>query len=818
MSNPVYGKKAITSRKGSNLSATMWVLIFGLILFLVWAPFQAGVFNSLTLDFEKPLFQAVLIGSLLLIVWIAAYFKNIKLDDQRDWMAVIVLLLPITYTLSLISAASVFFATNALLIQLLYAFIFIIGLYLLQNKQANTIIETSIIAVAYLIVFFGLFNWLGQGRTVSAIVGWFSSIVFKGQYHQAVWIDANGPRLASVFQYPNTYAAFLMAFFFVSIFAITRSKKWWGQAIHAFTLVPMVISILLTLSRGGLMFLPIVFVILLLFLQPAKQILWILYTIISAVATLLISKPVTNLGQQFHLGQIGDPAKGWFYILGASFVVALIAVLMQRFVAPWLEKITSNWNTKKLSNLWLPLVSVLAVVVLVVILLGTNLKHILPGNIGARLENINLQQHSVLERLTFYKDAVKVIKDYPVVGAGGGAWASIYEKYQNNPYTSRQAHSFIMQYLVEVGLLGFIVLVGFLGFLFYKYIRGYIHSDEDKRNEYFVYFIVVLSILFHSLMDFNMSYVFIGMLVFIGLGGMAAAMDNRPVKKLTIKPSVMRGLYSSVMVVVSLIVVFTSIRYMQASQAALKGQSLMQTSSDYQEIKAPIDEALKKRSNHPDAVVGLNVLLKAAYEQTQDESFYNEDVTLLTNALKKDPFNKNMYNQLMSLYKLKGETDKAYLVLKDNADRYNYDQNWYEQLIAQSFELGYQSLGNQDVANKELYFNTGIQAYEHVVRGVEHLKTLPEGQLQGNPFAVTQSMVLNAGKMQYMMNKPAEAAEIFKQWLNQDLNDPTNREIARWYLAALQKNGGSDQAVYDQLIQIDPSEKDSINQLAELTF
>ncbi|MNW34182.1 O-Antigen ligase [compost metagenome] len=818
MSNPVYGKKAITSRKGNNLSATMWVLIVGLILFFVWAPFQAGVFNGLVLIFEKSLFQAVLIGSLLFIVWIVAYFKSIKLDDQRDWLAVIVLLLPITYILSLISAASMFFATNSLLIQFLYAFVFIIGLYLLQNKQANTIIETSIITVAYLIVFFGLFNWLGQGRTVSAIVGWFTGIVVNGQYHQAVWVDSNGPRLASVFQYPNTYAAFLMAFLFVAVFAITRSKKWWAQAIHAFTIVPIIISILLTLSRGGLMFLPIVFIILLLFLKPAKQILWIVYCLIGGIATLLISKPVTNLGQQFHLGQIGDPAKGWFYILGASLIVAVAAVLIQRFVAPWLENITTNWNTKKLASVWLPVISVVAVVVIVFLFLGTNLKHVLPGNIGARLENINLQQHSVLERLTFYKDAVKVIKDYPVVGAGGGAWASIYEKYQNNPYSSRQAHSFIMQYLVEVGILGFIVLIGFLAFIFYKYIRGYIHSDEEKRNNYFVYFIVVLSILVHSLMDFNMSYVFMGMLVFLGLGGMAAAMDNRPIKRLTIKPSVMRGLYSSVMVVASLILIFTSIRYIQASQAVLKGQDLMQKSSDFQEIKAPIDEALKKRSNHPDAVVSLNVLLKAAYEQTQEESFYNEDVTLLTNALKKDAFNKNMYNQLMSLYKLKGETDKAYLVLKDNADRYNYDQNWYEQLIVQSFELGYQALGNQDVAKKELYFNTGIQAYEHVVRGVEHLKTLPEGQLQGNPFAVTQLMVLNAGKMQYMMNKPAEAAEIFKQWINQDLNDSTNREIARWYLAALQKTGGSDQAVYDQLIQIDPSEKDSINQVAGLTF
>ncbi|MEF2968142.1 O-antigen ligase family protein [Paenibacillus sp. M1] len=818
MSNPVYGKKAAASRNGEKFPAALWVLMVGLILFLVWAPFQAGVFNGLVLNFEKPIFWSVLVGSLLMLAWVASYYKQIKLEEQRDWMAVWVLLIPVTYLLSLITAASTYYAMNAVLIQCLYAILFIIGLHLLRSKLANSIIETTMIAVAYIIVLFGLFNWLGQGKTVSAMVGWFTKTVINGQYNQAVWIDANGPRLASVFQYPNTYAAFLMAFFFVAVFAITRSKKWYSQVIHAFMLVPMVLSILLTLSRGGLVFLPIVFIILLLFLKPAKQILWILYCVIAGVATIAVAKPVTNLGQQFHKGEIGDPAKGWLYVLGASIIVAVLAWLIQRFVAPWLEKRTEGWSAKKLANLWLPLVSVVAVVILAALLLGTNLKHVLPGNIGDRLENINMQQHSVLERLTFYKDAVKVIKDYPVIGAGGGAWAQIYEKYQNNPYQSRQAHSFVMQYLVEVGLLGFIVLVAFLAYVFYKYIRGYIRSDETKRNSYFIYFIIVFSLLIHSLMDFNMSYVFIGMLVFLGLGGMAAAMDNAPVKRLKLKPSGIRPLYSAVMVIGSLVLIFTSIRYIQANNAIEKGNALISTSTDFQEIREPFTDALKKRSNQPDAILTYNSLLKAAYQQTEEEAFYNEDLKLLTDALKKDEFNKNMYLQLISLYQLKGETDKAYDVLKDNADRYTYDQDWYEKLIVQSFELGYEALGSQDVAKKEEYFTAGLQAYDHVVRGVEHLKTLPKGQLQGGAFAVTPTMALNAGKMQYMMNKPAEAVEILKQGIGKDLNDPTSRESARWYLAALQKSGGNDQAVYDSLMQIDPSEKESIEEIAALNF
>lgn len=818
MTKPVYVKKTKASSNEPRFSAAFWLLLIGLILFLGWAPFQAGLFNGLVQNFEGPIYWAALIGGLLAIVWVGTCFKQFKLEDQRDWMAVWVLLIPVTYCLSLISAASHYYAMNAVLIQCLYAFIFIIGLYVLQNKRANAIIETSVICVAYIIVLFGLFNWLGQGRTVSAIVGWFTKTVYQGQYTQAVWIDANGPRLASVFQYPNTYAAFLMAFLFVAVFAVTRSAKWYVQAIHGFMLVPIILSILLTLSRGGLVFLPLVFILLLLFLKPAKQILWMMYTLLSGLATIIIAKPVTNLGQQFHLEQIHNPAKGWGYVLGASLALALLACVIQRYVSPWLGRVTERWASKRLAGLWLPLVSVLAVIVLVWLLLGTNLKHVLPGNIGDRLENINMQQHSVLERFTFYKDAVKVIKDYPVFGAGGGAWAYVYEKYQNNPYTSRQAHSFAMQYLVEVGILGFIVLFAGLGFIFYKYIRGYMKATEEQRSSYFVYFIIVLSILIHSLMDFNMSYVFIGMLVFLGLGGMTAAMDHRPLKRLEIKVSTARAVYGSVITLASLLLIFTASRYIQANSAFQSGRELMSTSTSFQEIQAPMTDALKKRKNHPEAVLNYNVLLRSAYEQTQEGSFYTQDLSLLTNALKQEPFNKYLYSQLAALYKANGESEKAYDILKDNAIRYTYDQAWYEQLIVESYELGYQAHQHGAVEARDKYFFTGFQAYNHVVQGVEHLKTLPKGQLQGNPFAVTQNMVLYAGKMQFMLGKSAEAAEILKQGLPQDLNNPDNREIVRWYLAAVQVSGGSDQAVYDQLIQIDPAEKELLEQIVQSKF
>ncbi|WP_169823463.1 hypothetical protein [Paenibacillus yonginensis] len=373
-----------------------------------------------------------------------------------------------------------------------------------------------------------------------------------------------------------------------------------------------------------------------------------------------------------------------------------------------------------------------------------------------------------------------------------------------------------MQYLVEVGILGFVVFMAFILFIFYKYIRGFINSNEEQRNSYFVYFILVLSILLHSVMDFNLSFVFVGMLVFIGLGGMAAAMHNKPLRKFKVSPEAVRPIYSVVLGLASIVLIFVTIRYVAASNNITEGQNLLKTSKNYQEIKAPFAKALDLRANQPDAVLYTASLDQSVFKQTQQQTYYDEAYSLLMNALKKEPYNQDLLNQLMTGYTLNNQADEAYKVLADNAYKFAWDINWYEKLISQSFELGYQALGQGDTDKEKSYFQTGIEAYQHVVKGVAHLATLPPGQLQGRPFSITPTIALNAGKMQLLSGKAADAAATLKKSLTKDYSDAANRETATWYLAALKKSGGSDKAVQDKLFAADPSQEQQINNLVQI--
>lgn len=814
MSNPVYGKSAKRSIDVEKSTWIHWVLLICLILLLIWSPFQAALFNGLTLDFEEPLFWGSTAASVLLLIWIARYYKEVRLKDQRDWMAVWVLLLPLTYIVSSISAASHFWASNMVVVQSVYAIFFILGLYMLRDPRTNRIIQHAIMAIAYFIVAFGFLNWFGHGKFAGALVNWFSdTVTSEGIYANAVMEDSNGLRLTSVFQYANTYAAFLMAFLFAAVFYATVYRKWYVQAIHGFMLVPIIVSVLLTLSRGGLVMLPVVFVMLLLFLKPAQQILWILYCAIAGAASLAISKPVTELGLQLNKAFSGGATlKGWGILLGASIVVALLVVGIQRFLAPKLEQSLSGWSAKRGSSLWIPVGSVVVGSLLIFLVIGTGLKNILPQNISTRLENINFQQHSVLERLTFYKDSMKVVADYPLIGAGGGGWAALYQQYQNNPYTSNQAHTFFLQYLIEVGIIGFVIFMSFILYIFYKYIRGYVKSDEESRRSHFVYLILVLSILMHSILDFNMTYVFLGMLVFLGLGGMAAVMENRPLSKLKISPGAAKGLYSAAVGLGAVILLITSIRYGQAASAAQEAKKISRVSQSFEEIKKPLDKDLSIRPNRPESVVLMSSLYYSAYSQTQDENYYILMTQLLDKAQAKEPFNKSFLHRKVQGYDLKGEQDKSFEVLIQHGHKFKWDMEWLGEIINRAYNLGIQAKEAVDPTASEKYFKEGIAAFEKVQAGVEHLKTLPEGQLQGKTFETTPSMILYAGKMHLITNQLDKATATLKLGLQEDLSQPIHQEIAISYLAALQEQGQSDDALLAKLKKANPDAEKQIQE------
>lgn len=813
-----YGYSGSKAYKNSEGSRAPWLLLGVIILFLLWSSFKVALFNAQIAEYEHPIYVTVLISALIAIFAIAIAWKRLKWASHKDTLSILVFLLPASYALSLINAVSQYLAVNMLLIMFIYGIFFVASSIIAQDGVVNRTLNLSLMIVSYIIVFFGLFHWLGNGPTVTLLVKWLGvPLTESGAYLNAVMVDSNGARLASVFQYANTYAGFLMAFLLAALFFVGKSRTWWGKSGHALMLVPIILSMLLTLSRGGLLLLPVAFIVVLVFLKPYRQLMWILHLAVSGIITLLILNPVTEIGLTVQNAFSSTASfKGWAYVILGSALSAAVSYVLERWVSPRLERVTSGLSMKKWGTLLIPVGGALLAGTLLFILIGTNVKNMLPENISTRLETINLKQHSVLERITFYKDSIKVLADYPLLGAGGGAWYGLFEKYQDYSYTSRQAHSYFMQYLVETGIIGILILFAFLIYIYWNYIRTYIKSDENKRDSHFLYFIIATSILIHSLMDFNMSYIFIGILVFICLGGMAASIDAKPIKMF--KPTSLRIIFASILGVVGIGLFITSLLFVQASSAYSNAVQTIRETQDFNKTMVYLKKAMDSRSTHPEYAAFEAQMFFEVYNQQKNDQFFDEAVRVLNQAILANPYHKQpLLQQLIDGYKIKGMDEQIYTVYSENASKFPWDMNWYNEYMDYTVREGYKAVSTApDKKNK--YLDEVIAAFEHVKANVERLKALPKEITPNKEFYMKSQMAMNAGRAYFMKGEPGQAAEAMKPYLQEDLTDPNNIDLARWYVAATIQQGQIDQAWYDKLIALNPDEKNQIDQIAELKF
>ncbi|OCT11561.1 hypothetical protein A8709_05435 [Paenibacillus pectinilyticus] len=815
-------------------SVIFWVLVVLTGLFMFWAPFQRALFNGGTIDFERSIYSASVWSSIILLLIAILAFFVFKLQEKKDVLTILVFMMPLTYIISLSNAASHYLATNMVYIQMLYATFFILGVFLTRNKIGTVIIARLFMISGYFIVVFGLLYWLGNGSFAGHLVKWFAFMdgTNSNLYRDAVLTDVNGSRLTSVFQYANTYAALLITLILSSLFFIIKSRKWYVVLPHAFLLVPTIVSFWLTLSRGAIVVIPVIVLIMLFFFKISRQILALIQLVLAFITSLVILQKVSDIGIGLQKQTSASESwHGWSILLLASIVFTVLSITIQVFVQPWLERILNRFDSKKYATFILPIVTiVIGLIGAILIFSDTGVKNLLPDNVRTRIENINFQQNSVLERGTFYKDAIKLWKDYPILGAGGGAWASLYEKYQNNPYTSRQAHNFALQYLVEAGALGFLAFIGFVIAVSFFYIRSYIKSSQEKRDLHFLFFIIVISLLAHSMIDFDLSYVYMGAILFLALGGMLSNSSSSPLK-LKSHSILIHKSFPAAIGIASLVMFFISAQLLSANGDYKQTLEVIKTSKDYNQIVTPLDKAISLHPGHPDYLLTGQVsrigILLQVYNQTQKENpndstksepFFTQAQDLMAQLLKKEPHNRAVAMQQLNMLLLKGKLQDAYEWANAQIPNYPWYTDMYEKSMSLSIDLANQAQTKGDTAGFNSILDKALVTYNTVLTKIDSLKNLPKDQIQGREFAVTPTMALNVGQISYMRGDYTNAVALIKPHMTDNMDDQVNRVLIRWYLAAIQKQGSKDQALMDKLIAKDPNEKQNIDAIMAATF
>jgi O-antigen ligase/tetratricopeptide (TPR) repeat protein len=85
--------------------------------------------------------------------------------------------------------------------------------------------------------------------------------------------------------------------------------------------------------------------------------------------------------------------------------------------------------------------------------------------VDLRLEETVSRDIGLAGRATAWRDTLGMIRDYPLIGVGLGAWQDVFNRYESGPWSSEyfnEAHNDYIEILAETGVLGFVLLASFV--------------------------------------------------------------------------------------------------------------------------------------------------------------------------------------------------------------------------------------------------------------------------------------------------------------------------------------------------------------------
>lgn len=289
----------------------------------------------------------------------------------------------------------------------------------------------------------------------------------------------------------------------------------------------------------------------------------------------------------------------------------------------------------------------------------------IPENIYNRFQSISTKEHSSQARLAFYKDGFKVIKEYPILGAGGGGWLTLYQMYQSYLYWTTQAHNYFLQMWIEVGIVGLGLFIASLLLLVYKLFRTYKDiQTENNKILLSIIFTAVFGILIHAFMDFDLSLVSLTNILWAFIGVLASyilPIENKETttsksKKKTFKPQFgyMNIVFSVflVLVVLGSSSLILSDSYKEKALTANGRQDISQATK-YFEKASKLDPFMSEYR------IDLGTFYRVMYQMTNDSNYISKAVASVEKGLELGQYNSNLHAMGSSFFMNIGQVDRA---------------------------------------------------------------------------------------------------------------------------------------------------------------
>lgn len=255
-----------------------------------------------------------------------------------------------------------------------------------------------------------------------------------------------GGRLYTTIRYPNSAAGLLGAAALLGL-GVRHSARPSGGARTTLDAIALgagqwllLAAFLATASRGAWLVFPAAFLVL--------TVVWPRGRRLDVVADLAASGVVAAGSAALLARFYGQPLAG-----GA----VIVAGLVLGAGAGWLARDFAGLTPRLKAALVTVAATFMIIVPLAVLQTG-----IVPEEIRGHLV-FSLSEKSASDRIIWTRDALAIAMDHPVLGVGGGGWASIYLQYQSYPYFTNEVHNDFAEIWAESGTVGFSFLLALLG-------------------------------------------------------------------------------------------------------------------------------------------------------------------------------------------------------------------------------------------------------------------------------------------------------------------------------------------------------------------
>lgn len=426
------------------------------------------IFRGSFFQFEQTLFAFVML--IIFILWLLKSYKGkeaytVNLQDG------LFLLVIVGYLTSLINPVDSIGAWKELYLILTYFFVYLMG--------KDFLFKGRFLFVGFLLILTGSISMIG----LLAYYGY--QFPFEALYL--------GNRIGSVLQYPNTLAALNIVGIVVALGVTLFNRLLTLRAISFLVVSINLTTLMLTISRGGMLVLAFILFIYLILLPKEKKIPYVIFNALGFGIVLFFLRDLA--------GSFGLLTPGLKYLS-----IILISSLILFIGLDYLLRLIDFSKSRVYLYGAVAVTGSLALF----IFFGFQL---LPENLIKRLSDINFDTLSVRTRLDFYEAAWGILKDYPF-GIGGEGWGSVYYDYIPDFFIAREVHSHPLQIGVEAGFIGMIAYLLFSLVSIYRLIKGYLIEESSTRYYYLIIGLSFMTLFLHSLIDFDLSYTSVALLFY----------------------------------------------------------------------------------------------------------------------------------------------------------------------------------------------------------------------------------------------------------------------------------------------------------------